>query len=235
MKVLAIIGSPRKNGNVSLLAENVLKGAHENGHDIELINLYDYNIEFCKGCWSCAKNGRCVINDDFEQIFRKVREADVIVLGSPVYWANVSAIMKNFLDRHTGYAMYIPPSADNFYTLSKWKKLKLLIQLSKKFGPKETLFERKEYILITASTVPFKHLMGEVKPAINAMKKYVKKLKGNVMNTLIFTDTLFQFKKKKRKKLMDKAYNIGKSINTKPRLTGKGEVIEEERLKVPNS
>jgi multimeric flavodoxin WrbA len=215
MKILAIIGSPRKNGTITKLAEQILEGAQNNSNQTELLNLYDFKIKPCLGDWVCVKLGKCHIKDDFEFVYNKLAEADVVILGSPVYWANISGVMKNFFDRHTGYAMYKPPNAANFYKLSKWDKIKTMIKVSRQFGPKDPRFKYKRYILLAAATVPFKRIMGEVSPAINAMKKYVQKLKGKVLAKLIYTDTLFQFSKKKRQKMMNRAYKLGKSLNSR--------------------
>lgn len=128
-----------------------------------------------------------------------MREADIIILGSPVYWANITGIMKSFFDRHTGYAMYNPKNADKFYKLTKWEKIKKLFESISNFGPKYEDFKYKRYILITAATVPFRYLMNEISPAINAMKRYVKKLNGSVVGKIIYTDTLFQFNSNKKR------------------------------------
>ena len=101
MKILAIIGTNRKKGNITKLCEKILEGANENGHQSELINLYDYKINYCRGCWACTSNGECSQKDDFNQVYNKVVDADVIIISSPVYWGNITAIMKNFFDRHT--------------------------------------------------------------------------------------------------------------------------------------
>ncbi|PIT85442.1 flavodoxin family protein [Candidatus Micrarchaeota archaeon CG10_big_fil_rev_8_21_14_0_10_59_7] len=95
MKILYISGSPRKGGNseylLNLLSDS-LKG--------ELVRLSDYKIEPCKSCWACIKTEKCVINDDMtNKIIPVLLDADVIVLGSPVYFNNVSAQLKAFMDR----------------------------------------------------------------------------------------------------------------------------------------
>ncbi|MFX1340244.1 MAG: flavodoxin family protein [Promethearchaeota archaeon] len=212
MKILAIIGSPRKNGTVSKLAQNILDAAEVNGHLTELINLYNYEIKPCIGDWACVKQGKCHIQDDFEIIFHKLKEAEIVILGSPVYWANISGVMKTFFDRHTGYAMFKPPNAQNFYKLSRWQKIKTILRLMREFGPIDPRFKEKKYILITAATVPFKRIMGEISPTINAMRKFAKKLKGKIIGTLIYTDTLFKFKKNKEKIMLNKAYNLGRKL-----------------------
>lgn len=170
MKIIAVIGSPRKKGTISRLATKIIEGAQINGLESEIIYLYDYNIKPCIGDWACVKLGKCHLNDDFEKIFLKIENADIIILGSPVYWANVSSVMKNFFDRHTGYAMLLPLDAKNFHKLSKFQKIKTMIKFSRKFGPKNPEFRNKQYIIIIASTVPFKRLMGEVSLTLKAIK-----------------------------------------------------------------
>ena len=211
MKIVAIIGSPHKNGTISKLAKQILKGAEQSGVKCELINLYDYNIQYCKGCWACSKKGTCILKDDFEEIFQKIKDADVIILGSPVYWANISGIMKNFFDRLT-FAMNIPKNAEKYYKLSKWNKIKTMVRNLIDYGPKYENFKQKRYILITAATVPFKHLMNEIPPAITAMKKYVEKLGGSIYGKIVYSDTLFRFNNKKEDRMMKKALNMGKKL-----------------------
>ena len=98
MKVLAINGSHRK-GNTEAILKRILNGAASKGAAIELINLRDKNVDACKACMGCETTGTCSILDDFPKIFEKMALADVLVLGSPNYFNNVSALMKNFIDR----------------------------------------------------------------------------------------------------------------------------------------
>ncbi len=219
MKVLGIIGAARKNGTVSSLTKKVLEGTQENGNLTELINLYDYDIQHCKGCWSCH-TGKCTIDDDFEKVFIKIKEADIIILGSPVYWANISGIMKTFFDRHTVHMHNRFPDGRDLWKLPTREKIKKGRNALKKFGPMDREdFKKKQYILIVASTVPFKHIFGgrkEVVPTINALKRYINKLQGKLIGKLIYTDTLFRFFKKKRDKMMNKAFRLGKSLKKTP-------------------
>lgn len=98
MKVLAVCGSPRK-GNTQAMLERIMEGAESEGHEGELVLLKDLEIGQCTGCERCRETSECVIRDDMRGIYPKLREADVIVLGSPSYWDNVSGIMKVFMDR----------------------------------------------------------------------------------------------------------------------------------------
>lgn len=100
MKVLALIGSPRKVGNTDLLVEELLKGCKTNGHTAEKVFLYDYTISLCVDCRSCKKGDYvCCINDEMQQIYSLMEAADVIVFGTPLYWYGCTAKMKMLVDR----------------------------------------------------------------------------------------------------------------------------------------
>lgn len=100
MKVLAINGSARKNGNTAFLIHTVFDELNKEGIDTELVQLSGRMIEPCKACWACGGKKNCVHNNDlFQEIFEKMIQADGILLGSPVYTANISANMQAFLER----------------------------------------------------------------------------------------------------------------------------------------
>ena len=98
MYVLAINGSHRK-GNTEAMLKKILDGAASKSARIELVNLREKNVENCKACMGCENRGICRIQDDFPHIFEKMVHADTVVFGSPNYFNNVSALMKNFIDR----------------------------------------------------------------------------------------------------------------------------------------
>jgi multimeric flavodoxin WrbA len=113
MKIIAVSGSPTKDGNTCVLAREVLNGAQNSGADVEEIFLADYKIEFCRGCISrnlkthCMASGRCIINDDVNALREKLYAADGIVLASPSYGIMETARMKNFIvDRIGMYTAY---------------------------------------------------------------------------------------------------------------------------------
>ncbi len=99
-KILIISSSPRKNGNSQMLCEKFAEGAREKGHSVEIVRLLDLNIGFCRACDYCMKHdGNCVLNDDMKDLIRGYKEADVVVLATPVYFYGISAPMKTFIDR----------------------------------------------------------------------------------------------------------------------------------------
>ncbi len=100
MKILAIHGSPRTiRSTTRRLAGFVLEGAADTGADTEMIDLADYHIIPCTACEACTLNGICVNDDDFPALVARMREADALVFGSPVYIDNVTGQMKVFFDR----------------------------------------------------------------------------------------------------------------------------------------
>ena len=100
MKVLALVGSPRKGGNTDLLVEQVLEGCRSRGYGARKLYLYEYTISLCLDCRSCKKGDFvCCLQDEMEQIYSLIAEADVIIFGTPVYWYGPTGQMKLFIDR----------------------------------------------------------------------------------------------------------------------------------------
>ena len=102
MKVLAINGSPRSNGNTAMLIDKVLAELKKEGLETELFQLGGLNIHGCTACMKCfeTRDLRCSIdNDALNELFSKMVEADGIIIGSPTYFANVSSQVKALIDR----------------------------------------------------------------------------------------------------------------------------------------
>jgi len=99
MVILGINGSPRKEGNTFTFLNTALERAADLGAHTSYVWLGDKKLSGCQGCYSCVKEKRCVVDDDFAPIFDEITKADGILLGSPVYHASMSAQMKVLLDR----------------------------------------------------------------------------------------------------------------------------------------
>lgn len=99
MKVIAISGSPRVNGNTHYALERACKILNEEGIETEIITIGNKKISGCTACGFCSKNGRCVIEDEVNEIGEKLVKADGMIIGSPVYYANINGTLKSFLDR----------------------------------------------------------------------------------------------------------------------------------------
>ncbi len=98
-KVLIIETSLRTGSNSDILAENFAKGAKDAGNDVETVSLKDKKIGFCTGCFACQKLGKCIIEDDANEITEKILEAEVVVWATPIYYYEMSGQMKTMIDR----------------------------------------------------------------------------------------------------------------------------------------
>ena len=103
-KVIVISTSLRRGSNSDMLADQFVEGAKAAGNEVEKISLVGKNIQFCKGCLACQKLGRCVINDDVNDIMARVLKADVVAWATPIYYYEMSGQMKTLIDRMN--AMY---------------------------------------------------------------------------------------------------------------------------------
>lgn len=104
MKIFAVNGSPRKTGNTATVLEHFLEGARSAGADTELIHLYDLRASGCRSCFACklrggASYGHCALKDDLTPVLAALEKADGLVLGSPVYFGNVTGAMRSFQER----------------------------------------------------------------------------------------------------------------------------------------
>ena len=99
LKALGILGSPRRNGNSSVMLQACLEELSSEGFQTELVYLQEKRINYCLGCGTCLREQECAINDDMDELRQKIRDSNVLVLASPVYFLNVSAQMKCFIDR----------------------------------------------------------------------------------------------------------------------------------------
>ncbi|NIR87485.1 flavodoxin family protein [Candidatus Bathyarchaeota archaeon] len=100
VKVLAIVGSPRKENTYKLVEAVAEAVAEKKSVETELVHLADFDIKHCSGCSDyCEKTGECNIQDDMQKLYPKLKEADVLIMGTPTYYWNVTGLLKNFIDR----------------------------------------------------------------------------------------------------------------------------------------
>jgi multimeric flavodoxin WrbA len=106
VKILGISGSSRAGGNTDIMLDIALEKARSQGSEAKKINLRDLTIKPCDGCNGCFKTGACVIDDDMQQVYDGIRNADGIIWASPVYYWTMSGLTKMALDRT--YALNFP-------------------------------------------------------------------------------------------------------------------------------
>ena len=174
MKMLAILSSPKTDGNVAKMLEIAMKKAHQIGYEVIFMNLYEKNITWCTGCMACKKAGSCVINDDIKEIEMHLKTCDLVAIASPTYFANVPAPLKNMFDRLVGFVM-----DDN-----------------KSFIPKPKLSPAQKYlILVTCSTPPpFDKLAKQSTGTTKAIKEVFHIAGMKPAGTVIFAGTRNQNK-----------------------------------------
>lgn len=99
MRILGIVGSPRRNGNTEILMREALKPAADSGCETEMFLLSEKEVAPCDACGICFKTGSCVVKDDMQELYERMARADGIIIGSPVYFGSVSSQAKAVMDR----------------------------------------------------------------------------------------------------------------------------------------
>jgi multimeric flavodoxin WrbA len=101
MKVMAFIGSPRRDGNTAKIVNAICKGAKESGHEVDVYNLSEMNHKGCIACDACQleKVDFCSMDDKLTKLLPQIAKADYLIVGTPIYMLQVSGVTKNFLDR----------------------------------------------------------------------------------------------------------------------------------------
>jgi len=147
MKVLAISGSPRPEGNTWHLLSEALKVLAQQGLETEYISLHDKEILPCKACLTCAKEkNRCVQEDDFMPIFTAMARADGLLVGSPVYFGSATPNLMALLDR----AGYVARQGDNVF----FRKVGSPVVVARRAGVNFTYAQLQFWFVIMGMVVP---------------------------------------------------------------------------------
>ncbi len=104
MKILVLEGSPNKRGSSNMLAEEFIRGARENGHDVEVIDAAHADVRPCTGCICCGYDGPCAQKDGMQPIREKILAADMLVFVTPLYYFGMSAQLKTLVDRFCAFS-----------------------------------------------------------------------------------------------------------------------------------
>ena len=168
--VVGIVGSYRKGRVIDDAVSEVLRGAESAGAETSKIYLIDKNIEFCNNCRSCMQQegtarGKCVFDDDMDEILRQIDDADAIVLGSPMNFGTVTAVTKRFIERLVCYAYWPWGSAMPKFRIKK---------------------PTKKAVVITSSAMPA--LMGRIfaPGCLNSLKNAAKTMGAKTQAKLWF-------------------------------------------------
>lgn len=128
MKITALLASPRKKANSSYIAKYICEKAEKKGAQVKYFYLNDLKYMGCQACMAC-KNGsdRCVVQDDLMDVLDDVAEADILIMASPIYFGDVNAQLKGFIDRAFSYLVPDFYFADNKSRLAPGKKMIMIL------------------------------------------------------------------------------------------------------------
>ena len=142
MKVLLINGSPRKGGNTSIALDEMVKVFESEGIESEVMQVGNKAIRGCMACGACAKAGKCVFDDAVNEAAAKLKDADGLVIASPVYYASANGTLISFLDRLFQSAKY-----------DKTMKVGASVAVARRGGCSATFDELNKYFTICGMPV----------------------------------------------------------------------------------
>ena len=171
MKILVLNGSPRKNGNVSNLLKKEADRQLKKNPSSEILweNVNDLNFNFCLACMACRSKGSCILpKDDAHRIENEIKECDMLIVGTPVYWANMNGKLKCLFDRLVGVLMG-----------------------ESKLGIPLPLHKGKKAIIVTSCTTPFpfNYFCGQSTGAVRAVKEVLKSSGFKVIRKINLSNT----------------------------------------------
>jgi putative NADPH-quinone reductase len=188
MKALILNGSPKKEGLISSMLERF---AFELNAGIEVVNcdVNDFQMSYCKACMKCRPDKECVIRDDARKYGRELLDADILIVGTPTHWANMSAALKNFFDRNVSN----------------------LFLESKKGLPIGRHKGKKAVIITSCSTPwPFNRWMGQSSGSIKAVKRILKTAGFSILAEIAIPNTR---KKENTSKPGRKMIKLARKVN----------------------
>ena len=128
MKIVCLLGSPRPKGNSTFIADRFCRTAEALGAEIQTFALNKLKYRGCQACMTCkTKLDRCVLKDDLTQVLDAIRDAEVLVMASPIYYGEVSSQLKAFIDRTFSYLVPDFPTNPKPSRLPPGKKLVMIL------------------------------------------------------------------------------------------------------------
>ena len=192
LRILAIVGSPRKGKNNDTLVKHMLQGIEETSTSevfIEKLYADKLNVASCKACNACAKKLGCIIKDDMEGLYKKFDEADIVILSSPLYFNSISGRVKTIIDRNQAIwsSKYILESS--------------LIDKDK---------QRLGYFICTAGMPESPELFDATFPIMDLFFKSINtEYRGNLLIANVDEVSVME-----NKEVLEEAYAIGKKLIT---------------------
>jgi multimeric flavodoxin WrbA len=200
--IIALYGSPRRNGNSAVLLQQAVAGARKEGAHVEEVYLRSYKISPCMEIYQCIKTGKCAIQDDFPEILEKLEASDGIMLASPIFFYTVSAHTKIFMDR-----------CQSLWVRKYWIE---------KQAMGKTLDTKKGLFISVGATTGKKLFDG----AILTVKYFFDVLNAGLWKTLLFRGLDHRGEAEKREDYLQEAFEAGRQLTFALR-----EAAEKEKAK----
>jgi multimeric flavodoxin WrbA len=188
-KILAIYGSPRRNGNTSALLKSAVQGAIAAGASVDEIVLRDLKMSPCLEIYGCKQTGRCAIQDDFQLIYDRIVQCDGLILASPIFFYTVSAHTKILMDR-----------CQSFWVRKYWMKEPIS---KEKVAPRKGLF-------ISAGATKGKKLFDG---ALLTVRYFFDPLDMDLWGTLLFRGLDFEGDVSKHSAYLEEASAAGRNLS----------------------
>lgn len=185
-KILAIMGSPRKNKHTNTALNILLEKVDRDLFDIKQINLRDLEIGHCIGCENCGRTGQCVKKDDMDLVYSEFDNSDIIILAAPIYFNSVNSLTKTMIDRCQKY----------------WSQKYILGQNYKRN-------EDRKGILLSVGGAPFTH--DQFTGAIPVADYFFRSINAEYIGNYFVSNT-DKININEKESIVNDLYEIGRSI-----------------------
>ncbi len=192
LKVLGIAGSPRYDGNTDILLKEVISGIASKGVIAKTVNLRELNIAPCRHCDGCLKTGSCIVEDDMQWLHTRLRESDIVILASPIFFMGVTAQTKAMIDRCQ--ALWV---------------MKYILKLPVALNPQQ----KRRGIFISVGGTKLQHLF---EPATATIKSWFKTLDIPYLDELTFPGIDEKGAILEHPTALNKAFNLGCKLISEP-------------------
>jgi FMN-dependent NADH-azoreductase len=162
--------SPDPKGNTAAILNEIARRSEEKGAELKFVNLVDLQVSGCRGCLSCRGSGECRIKDDMQGIVEELRQADVLLLGSPIYMGAETGQTKCFIDRL--YCLFqITPEGNGRSLLPPGKRAVTVLTCNLRDGDRIYAYENTKFFKLFVGMLGFDSIISSIVPGTSSADK----------------------------------------------------------------